>query len=103
MTVRGRLLDAQTRCVHWGSVLDVVAIRLACCTPYYPCRTCHDEAADHPAVTWPPGSEDETAALCGVCHERLTIAEYLSCDNSCPRCGAGFNPGCRLHRGLYFG
>ncbi|WP_309081543.1 CHY zinc finger protein [Zhihengliuella sp.] len=99
--VLGSTVDGQTRCVHYRSVLDVVAIKFHCCRAYYPCHLCHEEHADHAAVPWPPEERDVAAVLCGVCRAELTIADYLAIE-SCPRCGADFNPGCRLHSSLYF-
>ncbi|MGO4536014.1 CHY zinc finger protein [Leifsonia sp. 2MCAF36] len=99
--VLGPVVDDETRCIHYRSALDVVAIRFACCGEYYPCHLCHAEAAGHPAERWPLADRDREAVLCGVCGDQLTIAEYLETD-SCPRCGAAFNPGCRLHTDLYF-
>ncbi|GIT79820.1 hypothetical protein LLS1_14890 [Leifsonia sp. LS1] len=99
--VLGPTVDEQTRCIHYRSELDVIAIRFACCGEYYPCHLCHAEAADHPARPWPAGSDDERAVLCGVCGAELTVGEYLAVA-SCPACRAPFNPGCTLHRPLYF-
>ncbi len=99
--VLGPVVDDETRCIHYRSPLDVVAIRFACCGEYYPCHLCHAEAADHPARQWPIGDRDREAVLCGVCGSELTIAAYLAAD-SCPRCRAPFNPGCHLHTHLYF-
>src|SRR3954467_2097326 len=45
--VHGRALDAQTRCAHWHSPLDIIAIKMRCCGAYYACRECHDELAGH--------------------------------------------------------
>ncbi|MEF2979001.1 CHY zinc finger protein [Subtercola sp. YIM 133946] len=101
MRVLGPTVDDQTRCVHYRSELDVIAIRFACCGEYYPCHLCHAENAGHDARTWPAGRRNERAVLCGVCHTELTIAEYLGVD-ACPHCAAAFNPGCRLHSHLYF-
>jgi uncharacterized CHY-type Zn-finger protein len=101
IVVHGPVVDDQTRCVHWASPLDVIAIRFACCGRYYPCHACHAESEDHPSVPWPRGSFDEKAVLCGVCRTELTIERYLGVD-ACPACGAGFNPGCALHHPLYF-
>lgn len=98
----GPLVDDQSRCVHWSGPLDVVALRLACCTPFYGCRSCHDETADHGAVVWPAADRTVHAVACGVCRHTLSIADYLVADG-CPSCGAPFNPGCRLHHHLYFG
>lgn len=99
--VLGPVVDAQTRCVHYRSPLDVIALRFACCGSYYPCHLCHEEAAGHPSRTWPASARDELAVLCGVCSAELTIAEYRRSDG-CPACSAPFNPGCALHEHLYF-
>ena len=101
MRVLGPTVDDQTRCIHYRTDLDVIAIRFACCGEYYPCHLCHAETADHPAEQWPLDERDERAVLCGVCKHELTIAEYLLVE-ACPACGAAFNPGCRLHTELYF-
>lgn len=101
IVVHGASVDAQTRCAHYASPLDVVAIRFACCGDYYPCHRCHAEFAGHPAKPWAASAFDTRAVLCGVCRHELTIAEYLATD-ACPRCSARFNPGCRKHTHLYF-
>ena len=100
--MRGVNLDAQTRCAHYHSLLDVVALRMRCCEEYYACRECHDLLADHPAEVWPRAEWDADAAMCGVCGGLMSVQTYLACDDRCPACAAPFNPGCRLHRGLYF-
>jgi uncharacterized CHY-type Zn-finger protein len=99
--VLGPVVDEQTRCIHYHTPLDVIAIKFACCGEYYACHLCHAEAAGHAARAWPLGEQDARAVLCGVCGSELSITEYLGVD-SCPHCGAAFNPGCRLHSHLYF-
>ena len=99
--VHGATVDDQTRCVHYRTELDVVAIKFACCGRYYPCHACHAEAESHEAAQWPVSAQGERAILCGVCRTELTITEYRAAD-ACPACGAAFNPGCRLHAHLYF-
>ncbi|SDL71154.1 CHY zinc finger protein [Microbacterium azadirachtae] len=100
--VKGRPVDGQTRCVHYRTELDVVAIRFSCCGEYYPCHLCHAETADHPARPWPLAEQrGAKAVLCGVCGHELEIREYLGV-TACPRCAAGFNPRCALHADLYF-
>lgn len=99
--VLGSPVDEQTRCLHYRTSLDVVAIRFRCCGEYYPCHLCHQESAGHPAVAWPVDEHDTAAILCGVCRGELTIRDYLAVEG-CPRCGAPFNPGCRAHAHLYF-
>jgi len=101
-TVHGRLLDDETRCAHWHTELDVIAIRFACCGEYYACRDCHDELAEHEPAVWPAGDRSTRAVLCGVCETELTIGQYAAVE-ACPACASEFNPGCRLHWNLYFG
>jgi uncharacterized CHY-type Zn-finger protein len=100
--VRGVDLDPQTRCAHWRSPRDVIAIKMKCCGEYYACWDCHDALAGHPAEVWQRAQFDEKAVLCGACGEEMSIQEYLNCADACPRCGAGFNPGCKLHHHSYF-
>jgi uncharacterized CHY-type Zn-finger protein len=101
MQIYGKTVDDQTRCVHYATPVDVIAIKFACCNRYYPCHLCHAETADHPVRQWPLGQRGERAVLCGVCQTELTIDNYLAVDN-CPHCGALFNERCRLHKHLYF-
>lgn len=100
--VHGLKLDPETRCLHWHSARDVVAIKMKCCGQYYACKDCHDALADHPIARWPEREWDEKAILCGICCAEITIRCYLACEDSCASCGASFNPGCRLHRHYYF-
>ena len=101
-TVHGVDLDPQTRCAHWHSTLDVIAIRMACCGTYYACKDCHDALAGHPLRPWPRDRRSTCAVLCGVCRHELSIDEYLACGSTCPRCAAHFNPGCANHYHFYF-
>jgi uncharacterized CHY-type Zn-finger protein len=98
----GKPVDDETRCVHYSSPRDVIAIKFACCDRYYPCHACHEETADHPAIPRPKHRFHEKAVLCGVCKTELSVNEYLSCGYRCPACGADFNPGCARHLRLYF-
>ncbi|MGO2003139.1 CHY zinc finger protein [Arthrobacter rhombi] len=100
--VLGQVVDGQTRCAHYQTVLDVIAIRFHCCGEYYPCHLCHAEIpGQHEAICWPVAEYDARAVMCGVCGYELGIAEYLA-RTDCPCCGARFNPGCKLHADLYF-
>jgi uncharacterized CHY-type Zn-finger protein len=100
--VHGLHLKSETRCAHWRSKLDIVAIKLKCCRLYYACKDCHDALADHAIETWPESEWDEKAVLCGACATEMSIRAYLDCANTCPSCGASFNPGCRHHHRFYF-
>ncbi|MFT2753112.1 CHY zinc finger protein [Clavibacter sp. Sh2088] len=101
VVVRGPSIDAETRCIHYGSALDVVALRAPCCDAWYPCHLCHAAVADHPLQVIPRAEHHLPAALCGVCRATMSVPEYLAAD-SCPSCGAAFNPGCAAHAHVYF-
>lgn len=100
--VNGVALDAQTRCAHYHSVLDIIAIRMRCCGIYHACRECHDDLADHPAEVWPKAEWHRPIVLCGACGLEMSVHDYLAGDNRCPACAAPFNPGCKTHHHLYF-
>ncbi len=100
--VRGIAVDAQTRCAHYRSAIDIIAIKMACCGVYYACKDCHDTLAGHATKVWPLSEWDSRAILCGACGTQLTIREYMTSGNRCPRCSAAFNPGCRNHYHFYF-
>jgi uncharacterized CHY-type Zn-finger protein len=100
--VRGVDIDPETRCAHWHGPLDIVALKLRCCDSYYACRDCHDALAGHAAGVWPAAERDAAAAFCGACGAEMSVAAYLDCEDHCPACRTAFNPGCRLHRHLYF-
>ena len=95
-------IDGETRCCHYCSDLDVVAIRFYCCRHWYPCYECHVAIADHSVIVWPRENWVEKAILCGVCGHQLIVHEYLDDGSSCPMCQASFNPSCRFHYHLYF-
>jgi uncharacterized CHY-type Zn-finger protein len=100
--VRGIELDAQTRCAHYDSPLDIIAIKMKCCAAYFACKDCHAALADHSLEPWPREEWQQHAVLCGACSSELTIAAYLESSDRCPVCRAPFNPGCREHREYYF-
>lgn len=102
MEVKGKIIDNQTRCEHYHSAFDVIAIKFKCCNDYYPCHKCHQQSADHEFLVWKKEERNIKAILCGVCKNELTIQEYLDCKNECPACHAKFNPGCGHHFALYF-
>ncbi|WP_083205267.1 CHY zinc finger protein [Bacillus sp. FJAT-27264] len=100
--VYGVQMDSQTRCRHYHSPIDIIAIRFACCDAYYPCYECHEEVGCHSAARWGKHQRDEKAILCGACGYQLTIHEYMTCGSLCPACKTAFNPGCQNHYHLYF-
>ena len=102
LEVKGANVDSQTRCAHYRTPRDIIAIRFKCCGDWFPCFECHQENTDHPAEVWNLTEFDTTAVLCGNCGYQMTIAEYLKCGSSCPQCDSLFNPGCANHYHLYF-
>ncbi|MFW5934483.1 MAG: CHY zinc finger protein [Halolamina sp.] len=61
-TVRGVDVGPETRCRHYDSELDVIAIRFPCCGTFYPCYECHLAAADHEPERWGDESGDGAPA-----------------------------------------
>ena len=102
MKIRGKTIDQETRCIHYHTPKDVIAIKFKCCQQYYPCYQCHEEEVHHPSEVWSAGEFDTKAILCGVCKTELTIREYMASNNTCPHCKSLFNPNCSRHYHLYF-
>ena len=100
--VFGKLIDDNTRCIHYHSSLDIIAIKFKCCDKYYPCYECHKETAGHAACVWSNTEWDTKAILCGICKTEMTIQQYLQSGNRCPTCQSPFNPSCSKHYHLYF-
>jgi uncharacterized CHY-type Zn-finger protein len=101
--VLGREIDNESRCFHWHSKLDIVAMRFKCCMEYYGCRQCHDEIANHDVILWDLINDQYVdVVMCGSCASTLTTHDYLQGHDKCPTCKAPWNPRCELHRHLYF-
>ncbi len=100
--VHGVEVDPETRCVHYRSPPDIIAIKMKCCGVYYACKDCHDALAGHATEVWPRVQWEQPAVLCGACGTEMTVRQYLGCANRCPSCSAAFNPGCQRHRHFYF-
>lgn len=100
--VKGVELDKHTRCKHYHSTKDIIAIKFKCCDTFYACYSCHQELADHKAQKWRKQEYHEKAILCGKCGEKHSIEAYMNSHFSCPSCHAAFNPGCENHYSLYF-
>lgn len=100
--VFGISCDVESRCSHYHSTVDIVAIRFYCCNKWYSCYSCHQELSDHAAKVWPEAQWNAHAILCGACGNTLSIQEYTAGGDHCPHCHASFNPGCKHHKHLYF-
>ena len=95
-------LDAETRCAHHDSPLDIIAIKMKCCGMYFACKDCHAALADHSLEPLAPrGMAVECRALRGL-RLRAYNRGYMESLDRCPACGSPFNPGCRDHRWYYF-
>ncbi|GLC89042.1 CHY zinc finger protein [Lysinibacillus piscis] len=101
MRVLGAIVDEETRCVHYHTEKDIIAIKFKCCAQYYPCYQCHEEHADHAIERWEKEEWGTKAILCGKCQTELTIEEYMAVTH-CPHCQSLFNEGCANHYHLYF-
>lgn len=101
-TIYGQIIDEETRCVHYHTSKDVIAIKFYCCHTYYPCYKCHEEACEHPIRRWPKKKFQETAILCGHCQSQISINTYLEAPFTCPNCNHPWNEGCALHYHIYF-
>lgn len=102
INVKGNLVDENTRCTHYHSPLDIIAIKFKCCKEYYACYACHEESTDHEADKWEKNELNTNAILCGICKQEMTIESYLNCKDECPSCDSKFNPNCAKHYPLYF-
>ena len=102
LIVKGIDVDTETRCTHYHSEIDRIAIKFYCCGVYYPCFECHQAVGCGQHQVWPREHFNEKAVLCGTCGHELSIQEYLDCKSRCPSCSSSFNPGCSLHKHLYF-
>jgi len=100
--IKGKTIDEQSRCAHYHSALDIIAIKMKCCNEFYSCIHCHEEEAGHSAEVWSKKEFSIKAILCGVCKNELTIKQYLESNYECPFCKAAFNPGCSNHNHFYF-
>lgn len=94
--------SSKTKCTHYHSDKDIIAIKLKCCNKYYSCIFCHNEAENHETQVWSHDEFSNEAILCGNCESLLSIESYLKCNSVCPKCKASFNPGCSNHYHYYF-
>ena len=78
--INGLLVDDQSRCQHYHSTLDIVALKCFECQKYYACYQ---------------------VLICGVCRHEMTIEEYQEAV-ACPNCHSAFNPACSKHYDIYF-
>ncbi|WP_128835886.1 CHY zinc finger protein [Streptococcus sp. DD11] len=102
VNVYGDLIDKETRCIHYHSALDIIALKCFACRRYYPCFACHDTCERHTYVPYPMSRSADKVVLCGGCRSELTIAQYLNSAAACPVCSRSFNPGCKAHAAIYF-
>ncbi|MCS7299097.1 MAG: CHY zinc finger protein [Spirochaetia bacterium] len=96
-------LGSYSRCYHYNSERDIVAIKFKCCGKYYACYKCHNELEDHKIIPWDESEFSTKAVLCGICGFEMSIYEYLKSRSKCPSCSSDFNQNCKKHYSIYFG
>lgn len=101
MKIHGHIIDDQTRCKHYSSEKDIIAIKFKCCNKYYPCYKCHNDLEDHPISVWKKTEFDELAIVCGICKTEQSINHYVK-TGKCSSCKSEFNDGCKSHHQIYF-
>ncbi len=74
--VYGDILDEETRCQHYHSERDIIALKCFACQKYYPCFLCHDRYEDHAFLAYPVRRSEDRVVLCGHCRTELTISQY---------------------------
>ncbi|EHJ08010.1 CHY zinc finger protein [Staphylococcus simiae] len=97
----GSIIDSESRCKHYHTGLDIIAIKFKCCQKYYPCYKCHNEHESHQIKRWPESQFNEHVIFCGACKHEMTINDYMLVEN-CPHCHSHFNQRCKFHYHLYF-
>ncbi|WP_040606406.1 CHY zinc finger protein [Salsuginibacillus kocurii] len=100
--VCGVNLDQESRCAHYATSLDIVALKCICCEVFYACHQCHQELVVAAFEPWPASRKHEPSVLCGHCGQLMTFESYLSSNYQCLNCRAAFNPGCGRHTHFYF-
>ena len=99
--INGLLVDDQSRCQHYHSTLDIVALKCFECQKYYACYQCHDSLEEHSFRAYPCQLKQDKVLICGVCRHEMTIEEYQEAV-ACPNCHSVFNPACSKHYDIYF-
>lgn len=99
--INGLLIDNESRCQHYHTELDIVALKCFECQKYYACYQCHDSLEDHTFRAYPCQLKEDKVLICGVCRHEMTIKEYQEAV-ACPNCHSAFNPACSKHYDIYF-
>lgn len=98
MKIYGIKIDQQSRCIHYHTKNDIVALMCRQCQKFYACYKCHDELNNH---TFRPVYANQVHnILCGNCRSLLKYNQYKL--NYCPYCQHSFNPKCIIHHSIYF-
>ncbi|MBS9338632.1 hypothetical protein G6R29_03160 [Fructobacillus sp. M2-14] len=98
VVMHGIGLGSKGTCTHYHKDVDIAGLLCGRCEKYYACFKCHDELTNHSFA--PSSTKEGHPVLCGSCLTLLTYIEYQ--EGACVNCKAPFNPGCALHKNLYF-
>lgn len=74
--IYGFLVDNESRCQHYHTELDIVALKCFECLNYYACYQCHDSLEEHSFRAYPCQLKQDKVLICGVCQHEMTIEEY---------------------------
>ena len=99
--IYGLLVDNESRCQHYHTELDIVALKCFGCLKYYACYQCHDSLEEHIAFELILVISSRTRSLCGVYQHEMVIDEYQEAI-VCPNCHSAFNLACSKHYDIYF-
>src|SRR5699024_8847876 len=94
-------VDDESRCTHYHTPLDIIAIKFKCCNKFYSCYKCHNENENHEIIRWEKDEFDEQAIICGVCNQTRSTNDYMLSE-VCQHCSAIFNHRCKYHHHIYF-
>ena len=100
--IYGLLVDNQSRCQHYHTELDIVALKCFDCLKYYACYQCHDRlGGTHSFRAYPCHLKQDKVLICGVYQHEMVIDEYQEAI-VCPNCHSAFNLACSKHYDIYF-
>lgn len=52
VNIHGLTVDYESRCTHYHTPLDIIAIKFKCCNKFYSCYKCHNENENHEIIRW---------------------------------------------------
>ena len=72
--IYGLLVDNESRCQHYHTELDIVALKCFDCLKYYACYQCHDSLEEHSFRAYPCHLKQDKVLICGVYQHAFNLA-----------------------------